>query len=228
MSSMSTTLTTSQDLSASGYTPYKQLNFSFKVAWNLYVRDPISQIVGIANISLGQRWNEIPLNRMPARLYLSSIPVKGMVYDDSVTLTDPKGPAISAVLCMTQGFENATKGLFWQCITPAEWSAKNVNFLQLETPDGEAVELELILQGVLFIDRHIQKGHNVLVHCMAGIGRSALVVICYLRAFHSDKYPDFESAYQFVRNQRSQVCLEESKIKNAQDFIPYLRGWSCQ
>lgn len=217
-----------QELSASGYTQRKQVTFSLSVAWNIFVRNPLSQVcdqtyrvLGVANSSFTQRWNRMPLDT-PGHLYLGSIPVRGFFFDDSVTLTDPAGPGITAVLCMTEGFENHTRGYLLETVTPTEWIKMGVNFLQLETPDHEGVSTSIIIRGVRFIDEHIQRGGRVYVHCKAGMSRSALIVLCYLLTYHRHLFPNYDKAFEFMQVNRAQVWLEPSKIENAKQFIKQL------
>lgn len=50
----------------------------------------------------------------------------------------------------------------------------------LPTPDFFAPLDRDIMEAVIFIQRHAQRGVGVYVHCNAGRGRSAVCVICYL------------------------------------------------
>lgn len=43
---------------------------------------------------------------------------------------------------------------------------------------------------------------NVLVHCMAGISRSATIILAYLMKYRNMKYSD---AYLFVNNKRNVI-----------------------
>lgn len=53
-----------------------------------------------------------------------------------------------------------------------------------------------------YIDTYLNKGYNVLVHCFAGISRSASFVIAYLM----HKYGmSFLEAYAYVKNKRSVI-----------------------
>lgn len=52
--------------------------------------------------------------------------------------------------------------------------------LYLPTIDFVPPTIEFIRDGVAFIDRHVASGSKVYVHCKAGRGRSATIVMCYL------------------------------------------------
>eukprot|EP01095_Lingulamoeba_sp_RSL-Kostka_P007263 TRINITY_DN2298_c1_g1_i3.p1 TRINITY_DN2298_c1_g1~~TRINITY_DN2298_c1_g1_i3.p1 ORF type:complete len:180 (+),score=76.85 TRINITY_DN2298_c1_g1_i3:163-702(+) len=53
-----------------------------------------------------------------------------------------------------------------------------------------------------YIESNRKKGNPVLVHCMAGVSRSATVVIGYLMNNHGY---DVEEAYEFVKSRRERV-----------------------
>jgi len=55
-----------------------------------------------------------------------------------------------------------------------------IELLHLPTLDGGAVSMEMIERGVLWVNRQIDAGERVLVHCQYGIGRSALLACCVL------------------------------------------------
>jgi dual specificity phosphatase 12 len=48
-----------------------------------------------------------------------------------------------------------------------------------------------------FIRYHLDKGHNVLVHCTEGVSRSATIVISFIRNLH--RHWTAEEAIEFVR-----------------------------
>lgn len=50
-----------------------------------------------------------------------------------------------------------------------------------------------------FIKKVIEEGKNVLVHCFAGVSRSASIVIAYLMRFHS---MDYNAAHKYVKARR--------------------------
>jgi protein-tyrosine phosphatase len=60
-----------------------------------------------------------------------------------------------------------------------------------------------------FIDTHRKNG-NVLVHCMAGVSRSATVVIAYLMKTNKWKY---EETLKYVREKRNIVGPNEGFLR---------------
>jgi protein-tyrosine phosphatase len=55
-----------------------------------------------------------------------------------------------------------------------------LTFLHLPTQDHCAVSEPMLWDGVTFINRHLDRGERVLVHCEHGIGRSATLALCVL------------------------------------------------
>ena len=74
--------------------------------------------------------------------------------------------------------------------------------LRLYTPDFSAPSLEDMKRGVAFIQRHVSEGHSVYVHCKAGRGRSATLVLCWLVA---TKGISPEEAYALLAQKRPHV-----------------------
>ncbi len=52
--------------------------------------------------------------------------------------------------------------------------------LRLPTIDYASPSLETVKRGVEFIEYHVAQGNKVYVHCKAGRGRSATVILCWL------------------------------------------------
>jgi len=67
-----------------------------------------------------------------------------------------------------------------------------------------------------FIHEHRVKGHSVLVHCMAGISRSATIVIGYLMTV----YPtiNFEAAFARVRKIRKVVRPNDGFLEQLRQY----------
>ena len=68
-----------------------------------------------------------------------------------------------------------------ECTGPVEcYTKEEIETLHLATVDFEPPTFEACLQGVAFLEKHAQQGGRVYVHCKAGRGRSATIVLCWL------------------------------------------------
>jgi len=75
--------------------------------------------------------------------------------------------------------------------------------LRLPTVDFVAPTLENVERGVEFINHHVSRGETVYVHCKAGRGRSATIVLCYLIA-SANLTP--QEAQKHLKEKRPQVA----------------------
>jgi len=74
------------------------------------------------------------------------------------------------------------------------------NYKVIEVLDDPSVRLSAHFRETgEFINAAIREGGQVLVHCFAGVSRSATVVIAYLIAYHQMSYKD---AFALVQNRR--------------------------
>ena len=64
----------------------------------------------------------------------------------------------------------------------AEYAVAGIEQLRVPTTDFQPPQLADIEQAVAFMQRHIERGETVYVHCKAGRARSATVVLCWLVA----------------------------------------------
>lgn len=75
--------------------------------------------------------------------------------------------------------------------------------IHISIPDSEKSDILVHLDSVLeFIQKNMDNGNSVLVHCMAGSSRSASFVIAYLMKRNQWC---FEKAYCFAKEKRPQV-----------------------
>ena len=116
--------------------------------------------------------------------------------DDAVRLDALRRAGIGSILSLT-GWPNSAAnvhGLTWRCV---------------ELIDGEGNDVSRLREAIWQLDELLTKG-SVLVHCMEGISRSALVVASYL----ADKDGrSFEECLQEVALLRRQVFLQPGLIE---------------
>lgn len=95
------------------------------------------------------------------------------------------------------------------------------NFLRVSVNDGHYDQLLPYFNDVFqFIDDAAQTGGSVLIHCMAGVSRSATLVIAYL--MHRSKL-SFNEAYRFVKQKRPNVAPNFNFLGQLMEFETYLR-----
>ena len=86
---------------------------------------------------------------------------------------------------------------------PKDLYAENhIEQLWLPTVDFNPPSLDDVRRGVDFIQRHIEKGQTVYVHCKAGRARSATVVMCFLIAHRK---MSIDQAHRFLLEKRPHI-----------------------
>jgi len=102
-----------------------------------------------------------------------------------------------------------------------EYAKYNIEQLYVPTIDHLEPEFEDIKRAVVFIDEHVKKGHNVLIHCRAGRGRSAAVAVCWLA--HSARNHDLRELQKTLLSKRSKVRKVLYCQPNIMKYSDYLR-----
>lgn len=91
-----------------------------------------------------------------------------------------------------------------------------VRYHQLPIDDSLDQNLQIYLpSGVQFIEDAINDGGNVLVHCHAGISRSASLVIAWLMM---RMQCDYHTAYAYVKSRRSKIFPNSHFVSTLQSF----------
>jgi protein-tyrosine phosphatase len=93
---------------------------------------------------------------------------------------------------------------------------EGIAYLRIVIDDAADEEISKHFEAVsAFIQQHLQEGHAVLVHCYAGISRSATVCIAYLM-----KYRDLSlgQAYCVVQKARDIIYPNEGFYKQLQAY----------
>lgn len=152
-------------------------------------------------------WNHLLYRLVPGRRYWDRI-------DDAVVMgamplarhvPDLSALGVRAVVNMCEEYPGPL----------AAYRAAGIDQLHLPTIDFTAPSLQDVVRGVDYIEAHARKGESVYVHCKAGRGRSATLVLCWLIT-HMGVSP--EEAQQYLKGKRGHVVDGLHRRKVVQQY----------
>ncbi|KAK3094341.1 hypothetical protein FSP39_000537 [Pinctada imbricata] len=93
---------------------------------------------------------------------------------------------------------------------------ENFSYMNIPVDDNDSADLAVWFpQTISFIDSVKEKGGKVLLHCQAGISRSATVCLAYLM---SSAKVDLETAFEHVRSRRSVISPNLNFMRQLQVY----------
>lgn len=119
---------------------------------------------------------------------------------------------VNSVLTLVEEFERK-QGLIHP-LSKTELESAGIDNLELPSPDFIGVPLETIRKGVEYMHKKITNNDIVYVHCKAGRGRSATLVVAYLLKYGADEGLTFKTvkkAIDFVKKIRPQISLNANQ-----------------
>ena len=99
-----------------------------------------------------------------------------------------------------------------------EW-IKDINYLHIHSNDMGVPEFEDLINSVDFIHERLVNNEPVMVHCLAGLGRTGTILACYLIKYEKMLADD---AITKIRKQRSgsiQSYSQEEIIFRFEKFV---------
>lgn len=187
--SMSLFLHTLQATHASFSDHYKQLKYEASLAYTKY--------------SAGDSWwNKIA----PLNLYLGALPLENQGHLQAIV-----DLGVTHVLSMVEDFE-IEDGWFNKPVKQKKWKEHGIEVKHIQAVDFLPLSQEQLGEGIEYLARTLEQGHSVYVHCKAGRGRSASVVVGFLMKHN---HLSFDDAFALVKDQRPQINLN----KQQQDAI---------
>lgn len=98
-------------------------------------------------------------------------------------------------------------------------------WLNMENEDNQ-IMLKEFPYLMIYLRHHLTNKHNVLVHCYAGVQRSAIIVLLYLMlyVYNGTKEERFKLAYVHLMRKRPYVFNNGSQIHFKPALIEYLKN----
>lgn len=189
-----TSAISSEEAASSGFVDYyKKLKYEASLAYTKYS-------------SNGVWWSHIA----PFKLYLGALPLKNEGHLERISEL-----GVTRVLSMVENFE-IEDGWLNIPVKKEDWEEKGIEVMHIEAVDFLPLKWEEIDCGVDYLAEMLENGETVYVHCKAGRGRSATIVIVYLMKFH---HLSFDEAYKFVHEQRPQINLNIQQKEAIFDYF---------
>ena len=115
---------------------------------------------------------------------------------------------VKAVLCLLAHDEFERYGVVGLL---DRYSEAGMDVLHVPTVDRTPPDPLSIVQSMEWLERHLELGRNVLVHCVGGLGRAGTIAGCWLRG----RGLTGEQAIRLVRDFRSPRAIETQQQEEA-------------
>ncbi|MES2504559.1 MAG: dual specificity protein phosphatase family protein [Myxococcota bacterium] len=152
-----------------------------------------------------------------AGLYLGGIPLRNKGH-----LVQLKSLGINRVLNLLEPFEREP-GLRHQPVTKEEWEKSGAVIFEVPSKDFRSISAKKLTQAAAIVAQELKQGHKMYVHCKAGMGRSASVVIAYL-ILHEGLSAD--EAIMAVKKRR-RIKISSKQVGILQKLEPARKKINC-
>lgn len=102
---------------------------------------------------------------------------------------------------------------------PAAMGACDIALLPLPTPDTHPLTVEQLVEGATWVNRQIDVGRRVLIHCEHGVGRSVLLTAAAL----VQRGMGAHAAVDLIQRRRWQAAPNHRQMRRLQEFERAIR-----
>lgn len=153
-------------------------------------------------------WNKIA----PFNIYLGALPLENKGHLKSIL-----DLGVTHVLSMVEDFE-VEDGWFNTPVTQQTWKEHGIDVKHIQAVDFLPLNADQLEEGIEYLANALEQGKTVYVHCKAGRGRSASVVIGFLMQYQN---LSFTEAFALVKEQRPQIHLNNQQRQAIESYFAH-------
>jgi protein-tyrosine phosphatase len=154
----------------------------------------------------GPWWSKIE----PYNIYLGALPLQNKGHFQQIL-----DLGIHQVISVVEDFE-MEDGYLNSPVKAVDWKKKGIDVKQIKAVDFLPLTREEIKTGIQELAESLKGGKTVYIHCKAGRGRSATIVIAYLM---QHQLMSFDDAFALVQNARPQINLNSAQRQAILDYF---------
>lgn len=99
--------------------------------------------------------------------------------------------------------------------------AAQIDYLWLPVMDALPPTVDQIQCGLAWIEKQLNHGHTIYIHCAAGMGRSTTLLACWYIYAHGMSVPQ---VLRFIKRRRPQVAPTRWQIRRMEEFASLVQS----
>ena len=152
-----------------------------------------------AKLSQREWWTRIE----PYGIYLGALPLDNEGHFEQIL-----GLGIHSILSMVEDFE-LEEGLFNVPVKHDQWRRANLTDRHIKAVDFRPLEWDQIQDGLTFLRQEYRAGRSVYLHCKAGRGRSAAILVGFM--MEKEEGLTLDEAISRIKAQRPEINLNTNQ-----------------
>lgn len=204
-------------------TPQQVLDMLEQISCYIYDWRKYNYFVGTltSKYVMSKFWNVQWWHNITENIILGAIPLHNANHLEAI-----KQENVSAVLSLLEDFE-MTPTLYLCPVLGSDWLNNNIQFMQVKVPDSYGVPVDDIKKCISYLCENIKNNKKCYIHCKAGRGRSASIVMCYMlyNIYETEGIitkDDIQKTYEHLTDIRNEVGINEKQFEPIYEYVNYL------